>query len=240
MWNPQTKPMKKSLCSYGDAAGAFTLIELLVVISIITLLVSILLPSITRAKGLAKSVVCNANAKGIGTAMFMYADEWNELYPLASIEGRWGEYVQGVLPNVYSWMEQLFPYVESKKLYVCTEKPNGSEYSYFLGSRAAILDTGGYSPVIRSRIRYPSAHVLSGCTGLEFGDLASGRDDCDKDDYTQDCVDTGNKTITVHNGVQTILFPDNHVQSYPGYVEGEMTFRYDEMGPRKMEGDEVE
>ena len=58
----------------------FTLIELLVVIAIISLLVSILLPSLTRAKELAKRAVCCSNLKGAGIAMYMYADDEDESF----------------------------------------------------------------------------------------------------------------------------------------------------------------
>jgi prepilin-type N-terminal cleavage/methylation domain-containing protein len=218
----QPKPWRRQAQS---AFSAFTLIELLVVISIISLLVGILLPSVMRAKGLAKTVVCSANAKGIGTALYLYADEWGDLYPIASNVGVWG----GLTSNgLYSWMEQLFPFVEEKKLYVCPAKPLGSEYSYFLGARAAFIHTNGcFASVERNRVKYSSSFVLSGCTALDFSVT-----DCDKDDYTQDCVG-----FPVHEGVQNILFDDGHVSPYAGYVESEMTFRYREMGPWYKPGD---
>jgi prepilin-type processing-associated H-X9-DG protein len=57
------------------------LIELLVVISIISLLVSILLPSINKAKDLAKAAVCAANSKTACTSIFVVAEELGALPP---------------------------------------------------------------------------------------------------------------------------------------------------------------
>lgn len=62
--------------------GAFiALIELLVVVAIISLLVSILIPSLTRAKDLTKTAVCSANLKAWGTTLHMYVnDDENNRY----------------------------------------------------------------------------------------------------------------------------------------------------------------
>ncbi len=59
---------------------AFTLVELLVVIAIIALLISILLPSLARAREQAKSAKCLANLKDMMTASTGYAMEDSSEY----------------------------------------------------------------------------------------------------------------------------------------------------------------
>ena len=61
--------------------GGFTLIELLVVIAIIALLVSLLMPSLNRAKELARRAVCSSNIRSIILKEQMYISEYDEWLP---------------------------------------------------------------------------------------------------------------------------------------------------------------
>ena len=60
---------------------AFTLIELLVVIGIITILISILLPSLNRARETANRVKSAANLRQMGLGMLLYSNDNKGKFP---------------------------------------------------------------------------------------------------------------------------------------------------------------
>jgi prepilin-type N-terminal cleavage/methylation domain-containing protein/prepilin-type processing-associated H-X9-DG protein len=61
----------------------FTLIELLVVIAIIAILAAILFPVFARAREKARQASCLSNLKQMALAVLMYAQDYDETYPLS-------------------------------------------------------------------------------------------------------------------------------------------------------------
>ena len=64
--------------------GAFTLVELLVVIGIIAVLISILLPTLGRAREAANRTACLANMRTIGQMYLLYAHDNKRQIPLGT------------------------------------------------------------------------------------------------------------------------------------------------------------
>ena len=86
------------------------MIELLVVIAIISLLVSILLPSLNRAKELARAVVCQSNLKQVGLATLYYAEDHGGYAPAFY-----------TAPSVSWWVKDLQDgeYLDKSDVLVC-------------------------------------------------------------------------------------------------------------------------
>src|SRR6202008_1566765 len=92
------KRFTRTIC---QGARGFTLIELLVVIVIIAILAAILFPVFAQAREKARQTSCLSNCKQWGTAIRMYLQDWDDLYPLA-----WNDRGE----NGYD--TALFPYIK--------------------------------------------------------------------------------------------------------------------------------
>jgi prepilin-type N-terminal cleavage/methylation domain-containing protein/prepilin-type processing-associated H-X9-DG protein len=119
-----TAEVKVSNRGRGRSQEAFTLVELLVVIAIISLLMSILLPALSRARKQARTVVCLSNLKQWGLSFAMYSDNNNGRFFSGQINGSYdleanfGRY----------WRVTTKPYCNNKKMWLCPEtvKPQSS------------------------------------------------------------------------------------------------------------------
>jgi prepilin-type N-terminal cleavage/methylation domain-containing protein len=81
----------------------FTLVELLVVIAIIALLMGILMPALARVRQLAFRMTCGTNLSGIGKAMLLYSNDYQDELPRAG--GRnstWGAVANWMAADRYT------------------------------------------------------------------------------------------------------------------------------------------
>jgi prepilin-type N-terminal cleavage/methylation domain-containing protein/prepilin-type processing-associated H-X9-DG protein len=90
----------------------FTLIELLVVIASIAILAAILFPVFARAREAARRSACLSNTKQIGTALMMYATDYDEI-----LCPPWNGACPGL--GCFGWADMLYPYIKNDKVFDC-------------------------------------------------------------------------------------------------------------------------
>ena len=77
---------------FGGRRTGFSLVELLVVIGIIALLISILMPALSKAREAANRTKCLSNLRSLGQAMVMYANQFKDYLPNTNPQGTVDDY----------------------------------------------------------------------------------------------------------------------------------------------------
>lgn len=97
-------PFRQVLRRKGCASNrlGFTLIEMLVVISIIAVLISILLPTLGRAKEEGRKVLCMSNMREVGSAICSYLTD-NDNLPWTYVHTDGGPYPKTKGRSSYTW-----------------------------------------------------------------------------------------------------------------------------------------
>ncbi|MBD3176138.1 MAG: DUF1559 domain-containing protein [Armatimonadia bacterium] len=164
--------------SHRKSKTGFTLIELLVVIAIIAILAAILFPVFAKAREKARQTSCLSNVRQVGTGCHMYAQDYDENFPLFSCIPQWGG-------NYYYWYGSriggvtsadnglLQPYMKNEQILDCpTAKgmPTFADWFPAYGFHGDLLGssypTSSSSSATLGELEAPAETVLMGDTGL--------------------------------------------------------------------------
>ncbi|MFN3648224.1 MAG: DUF1559 domain-containing protein [Armatimonadota bacterium] len=237
---------------------AFTLIELLVVIAIIAILAAILFPVFAKAREAARKISCTSNLRQMGTALMMYAQDYDEVYP----NRRFASPLRAKGDDDFSWRTVIQPYIKNTQIFHCPSNPDSrveSSDPEFGISYACNFNYGGQPAP-------PSPEVFSVLGNGIFGNslspgvsLATVPAPADviaiseiyRIKYVSFMIDITNRNdygvpyyngtlFTGHSGTSNYLFADGHVKALrPSQTNQSLNLWYRDHTPLSVEGQQI-
>ena len=205
--------MQNQFSNQQNSAGSINkgmipviIISCFILVCFATFLMALLLPFLIHAP--PKTLTCVSNLRNLATASLMYAQDYDERFPLNA------QYSQSAASN---WDKALFPYLKSATIYHCPqdEKPGGISYLYndFLHS------------AVQSKVDFPSNTTLLIDSSHASEDKRPGHGDPLRYNVGHSIANEAipadgrywespaRKDVFRHNGKATLTFLDGHVKA---------------------------
>jgi len=179
---------------------AFTLLELILVIAIITILVSLLLPALTKAQLKADRIRCVNNLKEIGIGFHLFANDHQGRVPMeiSTRDGGSLEFVRG--GNAYKHFQSLSNELVKPGLLICPVDVRSAAKNWSLLRNANLSYFVSVDPKLNvSRSLFAGDRNISK-TGLELSNVL------------QRTYADVQWTTNLHNTKGNLLFGDGRVE----------------------------